>query len=57
NLALALRDLGQLTEAETELRAVLNLRTRVLGPEHPNTLTSRGNLAKVVTQMRHPRAP
>ncbi|MGW6892075.1 tetratricopeptide repeat protein [Streptomyces chartreusis] len=40
-----LRELGQLTEAETELRAVLDTCTRELGPEHPTTLTSRNNLA------------
>ncbi|WP_248003680.1 tetratricopeptide repeat protein [Streptomyces mirabilis] len=41
-------------EAEAEHRAVLDIRTRVLGPEHPDTLTSRNDLADVSAQLRHP---
>ncbi|MGW7714341.1 tetratricopeptide repeat protein, partial [Streptomyces chartreusis] len=51
SLALALRELGQLTEAETELRAVLEIRTRELGPEHPYTLASRGSLALALREL------
>jgi len=40
--------LGRLGEAEAELRAVLEARCRVLGEEHPSTLTSRNNLALVL---------
>jgi low affinity Fe/Cu permease len=41
-------DLGRLEEAEAEHRAVLEIRRRVLGEEHPDTLTSRNNLASVL---------
>jgi tetratricopeptide (TPR) repeat protein len=44
-LALALRALGRLEEAEREHRGVLELHTRLLGPTHPHTLTSRNNFA------------
>ncbi|WP_406673533.1 tetratricopeptide repeat protein [Nonomuraea sp. N2-4H] len=47
-LAFLLFGLGRLDEAETELRAVLEVRRRVFGEEHPDTLTSRGNLASVL---------
>jgi Flp pilus assembly protein TadD len=40
--------LGRLEEAEAENRAVLEIRTRVLGAEHPATLTVRNNLALVL---------
>ena len=36
---------GKYAEAEAEYRAVLKLREKVLGPEHPDTLASRNNLA------------
>jgi tetratricopeptide repeat protein len=48
NLALALRGLGRLEEAEAENRAVLEIATRVLGAEHPDTLTSRTIFALVL---------
>jgi hypothetical protein len=48
NLALVLQDLGRLEEAEAEHRAVLEARVRLLGAEHPHTLTSRNNLAVVL---------
>ena len=48
NLALVLRDLGRLEEAEAEHRAVLEIRRWGLGEEHPDTLTSRNNLASVL---------
>ena len=35
-------------EAETEHRAVLHIRQRVLGEDHPGTLISRDNLAGVL---------
>ena len=48
DLAGVLNGLGRLEEAEAELRAVLEIRRRVLGDEHPATLTSRNNLAGVL---------
>ncbi len=36
---------GQSNSAENILRSVVEVRTHVLGPEHPDTLWSRGNLA------------
>ena len=36
---------GQCNRAENILRSVVEVRTQVLGPEHPDTLWSRGNLA------------
>ena len=41
-------DLGRLEEAEAEHRAVLEIRRRVSGEEHPDTLDSRNNLALVL---------
>jgi len=38
-------DLGRLEEAEAEHRAELAICTRLLGAEHPDTLTSQKNLA------------
>ena len=38
-------------EAEAKDRAVLEIRTRVLGAEHPDTLTSRNNLAAVLRDL------
>ncbi|KAN0070150.1 hypothetical protein V8E54_011731 [Elaphomyces granulatus] len=38
--------MGLLTEAETLGVQVMETRKRVLGPEHPDTLTSMGNLAR-----------
>ncbi len=39
--ASVLHDLGRLEEAEAKHRAVLEIRRRVLGPEHSRTLASR----------------
>ena len=36
---------GKYAEAENQWRAALTIRQRVLGAEHPDTLTSRNNLA------------
>ena len=41
----ALRAQGKNAEAEAEHRSVLAIRQRVLGAEHPDTLTTRNNLA------------
>ena len=51
NLALTLRALGRLQEAEAEHRAVRNTLERVLGPEHPRTLASRGDLARALRDL------
>ena len=40
-------DLGLLPEATKQLERALDLRRRVLGPEHPDTLSSMSNLAAV----------
>ena len=46
--AIALHNLGRLTEAEAENRSVLAVWTRDLGPENAGTLLCRGNLAAVL---------
>ena len=45
NLAASLSDQGKHDEAETMLREVLAVQKRVLGAEHPSTLTTANNLA------------
>jgi len=40
--------LGRFDDAEAEQRAVLDARTRLLGPSRPATLTSRNNLAIIL---------
>ena len=40
-----LLDQGQYSEAENILRSVVDVRTRVFGPEHPDTLRSRNRLS------------
>ena len=45
NLATSLDSQGKHAEAEEMLREVLAVRTRVLGAEHPATLTTTDNLA------------
>jgi hypothetical protein len=47
-----LRRLGRLEEAETEHRAVLEARVRVLGTEHPETVKSRDGLNTVLRDLR-----
>jgi hypothetical protein len=44
-LAPGYRDLGRYQEAAELVEATLRIKERVLGPEHPDTLTSRNNLA------------
>ena len=39
---------GEHTAAEGELRAVLAIRERMLGPEHPDTLATRFSIAKEI---------
>ncbi|KAK3938097.1 kinesin light chain [Diplogelasinospora grovesii] len=48
NLANVLDSQGKYEEAETMYRQALKLRTKVLGAEHPDTLTSINNLASVL---------
>ncbi len=48
NLAIALGAQGRFAEAAEEFRAVLAIRERVLGAEHPDTLPSRNNLANAL---------
>jgi hypothetical protein len=40
-----LRSSGRAEEAEAEYRAVLDIRTRTSGPEHPDTLRIRSRLS------------
>ena len=47
-LANNLSSVGQNTEAEALHRQVLEIRIRILGPEHPQTLQSMMNLASVL---------
>ncbi|EIW80071.1 hypothetical protein CONPUDRAFT_155439 [Coniophora puteana RWD-64-598 SS2] len=50
NLASTLWQQGKLDEAEELETQVLEARKRVLGPEHPSTLTSMANLASTLWQ-------
>jgi hypothetical protein len=43
-IAFVLNDQGHSPEAETILRDVVNVREQVIGPEHPDTLSSRNDL-------------
>jgi tetratricopeptide (TPR) repeat protein len=45
NLALLLRDRGDLAAAQPLFERALSIREKVLGPEHPDTATSLNNLA------------
>jgi tetratricopeptide (TPR) repeat protein len=47
NLATVLDDQGKYEEAEEMSRQALGLKEKVLGKEHPSTLTSMNNLALV----------
>ena len=51
NLALFIDDQGRSTEAEPLFRKALLIRTKSLGSEHPDTITSSSNLgANLVAQ-------
>ena len=50
NLAIALWSEGHYAEAEKLYRETLDMRRRVLGPEHPDTLSSMNNLANVLDE-------
>ena len=47
NLALCLRALGRLDEAETQLESVVAFRVKALGVQQPDTLTAESNLAAI----------
>src|SRR5437762_585064 len=49
NLAVVLSDQGRYEQAEEMHRQALALKERVLGKEHPDTLTSMSNLAGVLS--------
>lgn len=48
NMAMALKDLGRLTESESQMREVLALRTAKFGNEHPQTLVAMDSLAGII---------
>lgn len=48
-LGLALKDAGQLTEAEDAYRVALAQRTHSFGPDHPETLVVQFNLAELLS--------
>jgi hypothetical protein len=48
NLALTFRNQGRAAEAEALHRQEYEMKTRVLGPEHPHTLLSMHNLALAI---------
>jgi hypothetical protein len=56
NLAYVLFNSGQLEEAKKEARAVLEIRARVLGPDHPDTVDIRSFLARLETGLDRPGA-
>jgi hypothetical protein len=43
-----LADEGKPSDAEAEFRQVLDARQRVLGPDHPDTLTTRHEIARML---------
>ena len=51
NLALVLSKQGKYEEAEKMHRATLELREKVLGPKHPDTLSSMDSLAEVLSKL------
>jgi hypothetical protein len=51
NLAVLLKAIGKITEAEPLCRATLTGRMKVLGEGHPNTLSALSNLASLVKEM------
>lgn len=53
NLGVALRRLGLRTEADTRLTEVLDLRTKVLGPAHPDTLITRTMIVRQLIDSSH----
>jgi serine/threonine protein kinase/tetratricopeptide (TPR) repeat protein len=56
-IGLTYTDLGLFPEAAKQLKQAFDLRHRVLGPEHPDTLTSMNNLAAVyIDQQRYAEA-
>jgi predicted negative regulator of RcsB-dependent stress response len=50
NLARSFRDLGQYEESEKELRDVLEIETRIFGPEQPETAETKYDLASLVAR-------
>lgn len=51
DLALVLREMGRLQEAEAQHRIALDTRIRLLGPEHPDTLSSRSSFAGLLRRL------
>jgi len=56
-MAIGYRDLGRYEEEAGLDEETLSTRERVLGPEHPNTITSRNNLAQTVRDARRGTPP
>jgi len=59
NLALVLDSQGKYEAAEEMHRRALELCEKVLGPEHPSTLVSMNNLARMLDSQKisHPPCP
>ena len=45
---------GKPADAEAEFRQVLDARLRVLGPDHPDTLTTRHEIARMLADQGKP---
>ena len=54
NLAVTLRQRGDLKGAVEQQTAVVQARTQILGDSHPDTLTSKENLAQAITELTGP---
>jgi tetratricopeptide (TPR) repeat protein len=49
-MAVVFSEQGKYEEALQAHREVYEIRKRVLGPEHPDTLTTRKNMARVLSE-------
>ena len=48
---------GKFTEAETDFRTLITVEEKVLGPEHPDTLSARSGLANAFRPRANTRKP
>jgi hypothetical protein len=56
NLALVYLDAGRLESAESVMRRLVDIRSRVLGDDHPDTIASRSNLGLTLSRRHSPEA-